>query len=488
MKKYLIYLVPAFLLLVILGHFNLLPRSNLIYGLIAAGITVTLVLNKDKKEFKFSNYLILLAFLLILAPRIIPYLNNSIPIGYDAGIYKYAIEHPFEEWMQIAVPRGFTFPLAFLNLFLPINFLLTYALIGFELLLGFALYKTVKEYVNKNTAIIALLLFSVSFAQFRVFTFMYYKNILALSLLLFAFYFLKKQKRIPFILIASWLGSMHQPTFLLFGLSYAAYTFISYKKDLKKNIINGILILALTLLSYAGVLKETLFPQIKSAVGLEIGAGTFIGILEYQSLFLILLPFLFLGVYRSFRNREINILFIWFIFNLFIVSFKLIFFNRYIIHLDLILIILASIGIYLLFQKNRWIGVISLAIILLFSAYIVFSEAAATKPLINKEQLAVMESLKDTDGGVMSTHKNDSPWLLGYSGKKTIAPGLWNFNKWSLEEWNVFWYSGNFTKVQPLLEMYEGPIYIVAREFINQELFNNDCFEKLENGIVKYGC
>ena len=487
MKKYLLYLIPIFLLTIVFGYLNILPKSNFTYGIIAAAVTVILVFLEETKQPGLNRFLILLAFLLILAPRIIPYLNNSIPIGYDAGIYKYAIEHPFEEWMQVAVPRGFTFPLAFLNLFLPINFILTYLLIGFELLLGFALYKTVKEYVNKNTAIIALLLFSVSFAQFRVFTFMYYKNILALSLLLFAFYFLKKQKRIPFILITSWLGSMHQPTFLLFGLSYAAYTFISYKKDLKKNVINGILILALTLLSYAGVLKETLFPQIKSAVGLEIGAGTFIGILQYQSLFLILLPFLFLGVYHSFRNREINILFLWFIFNLIIVSFQLIFFNRYIIHLDLILIILASIGLYLLFQKDKWVGTVSLAIILLFSAYIVFSEAMVTEPLISKERLQMMESLQNVNGSVMSTHKNDSPWLLGYSGKKAIAPGLWEFNKWSLEEWNIFWYSGNFTQVKPLLDRYEKPIYIVTRNFINQKVFQNPCFQQLGK-IYRYDC
>src|SRR3989338_1808003 len=488
MKKYLLYLIPIFLLTVVFGYLNILPKSNFTYGIIAAAVTVILVFLEETKQPGLNRFLILLAFLLILAPRIIPYLNNSIPIGYDAGIYKYAIEHPFEEWVQVAVPRGFTFPLAFLNLFLPINFLLTYALIGFELLLGFALYKTVKEYVNKNTAILALLLFSVSFAQFRVFTFMYYKNILALSLLLFAFYFLKKQKRIPFILIASWLGSMHQPTFLLFGLSYAAYTFISYKKDLKKNIINGIIILALTLVSYAGVLKETLFPQIKSAVGLEIGAGTFIGILEYQSLFLILLPFLFLGVYASIRNKRINILFIWFIFNLIFVSFKLIFFNRYIIHLDMIMLILAAIGIYVVIKKGKAIGMISLAMIVLFSSYILIAYALNEKPLVSQAKLDEIQTLQNTEGMVMSTHKHDSPWLLVYSGRPTIAPGLYSYSKWSLAEWSIFWNSGNFTEVKPLLDMYEKPIYIYAHPVTNREKFNNDCFRHPTQNIYTYIC
>ena len=486
--KYLIYAAPLYLAIIILTYFNLLPGSTLLYGIISIVVAFSLAAMKTEGKFRLHNAWIFLAFLLILTTRVITYINNTIPLGYDTGTYKYAIEHPFDREMQIAVERGFGFPLAFLDLFLPISFILTYLLIGFELVLGFAVYKTVKEYFNKNIAILSLLVFSLSFVQLRVFTFMYYKNIIALSLLLFSFYFLKKNKQIPFILTASWLGSMHRPTFLLFGLSYLTYTIINYKVDLKKNIINGIIIIALTLFSYIGIIKDSLFPFLESAVGLEIGAGTFIGILEYQSLFLILLPFLFLGVYASIRNKSINILFIWFIFNLIFVSFKLIFFNRYIIHLDMIMLILAAIGVYLAIKKSKAIGTVSLAMIVLFSSYILIAYALNEKPLVSQAKLDEIQTLQNTEGMVMSTHKHDSPWLLGYSGRPTIAPGLYSYSKWSLAEWSIFWNSGNFTEVKPLLDMYEKPISIYAHPVTNREKFNNDCFRHPTQNIYTYIC
>jgi len=202
----------------------------------------------------------------------------------------------------------------------------------------------------------------------------------------------------------------------------------------------------------------------------------------------VLLPFLFLGVYASIRNKSINILFIWFIFNLIFVSFKLIFFNRYIIHLDMIMLILAAIGVYLAIKKSKAIGTVSLAMIVLFSSYILIAYALNEKPLVSQAKLDEIQTLQNTEGMVMSTHKHDSPWLLGYSGRPTIAPGLYSYSKWSLAEWSIFWNSGNFTEVKPLLDMYEKPISIYAHPVTNREKFNNDCFRHPTQNIYTYIC
>ncbi len=140
----------------------------------------------------------------------------------------------------------------------------------------------------------------------------------------------------------------------------------------------------------------------------------------------------------------------------------------------------------LLLKYNKLLGITSLIIILIFSSYILFNESLDTKPLINKEKLEEIKTLQNIEGIVMSTHKNDSPWLLGYAGK-TIAPGLFPYDKWNLDEWKTFWYSDNFTEVKPLLDMHEKPIYIYVRDFVNKEKFNNNCFE-INKNIYKYVC
>src|SRR3989344_3943287 len=290
------YLPVLYLILILLSFFSILPSSVIVYSIAAVVIAILFLIAREEKEIKLSKYFLILAFLLILTPKIIPYLGNSIPLGYDAGIYKYGIEN----------------------------------------------HLTVEEYFNKNTAILSTLLFSLSIVQFNAFTLLYYKNIIAMSFLLFSFYFLKKQKYIIFTIFSVITAGIHKPTFLLLALSFLAFTILNYKNNLKKNIISGTAIIILTLLIYIGRIKTVILPGITEAAGLAIGPGTFITLTAYKALILIYIPFLTIGLYHLIHNKKYNILFIWFIINFIIVVFRLFFFNRYIIHLDLIILIIIS--------------------------------------------------------------------------------------------------------------------------------------------------
>ena len=95
------YLPVLYLILILLSFFSVLPSSVLIYSIAAVVIAILFLIAREEREIKLSKKFLILAFLLILATRIIPYLSNQIPLGYDAGIYKYGIEHSLtEEWTK----------------------------------------------------------------------------------------------------------------------------------------------------------------------------------------------------------------------------------------------------------------------------------------------------------------------------------------------------------------------------------------------------
>src|SRR3989344_5591977 len=437
------YLPVLYLILILLSFFSVLPSSVIVYSIAAVVIAILFLIAREEKEIKLSKKFLILAFLLILIPKVIPYLDNSIPLGYDAGIYKYGIEHSLtEEWTKSTFTPIFNLLTKSLNLVFSTSLILTFFVILFELLLGFSLYLTVKEYFNKNTAILSTLLFSLSIVQFNAFTLLYYKNIIAMSFLLFSFYFLKKQKYIIFTIFSVITAGIHKPTFLLLALSFLAFTILNYKNNLKKNIISGTAIIILTLLIYIGRIKTVILPGITEAAGLAIGPGTFITLTAYKALILIYIPFLTIGLYHLIHNKKYNILFIWFIINFIIVVFRLFFFNRYIIHLDLIILIIISIGLLEILKDNRKIGVITILIIF---------------------------------------------GVLGYSGRKTIAPGLFEYNKWDVKQWQEFWKSDNVTE---MLKDYERPLYIHVGKTgnINTTKFNNDCYESFNEKIWNVKC
>jgi len=487
------YLPVLYLILILLSFFSILPSSVLIYSIAAVVIAILFLIAREEKEIKLSKYFLILAFLIILIPKVIPYLDNSIPLGYDAGIYKYGIEHSLtEEWTKSTFTPIFNLLTKSLNLVFSTSLILTFFVILFELLLGFSIYLTVKEYFDKNTAILSTLLFSLSIVQFNAFTLLYYKNIIAMSFLLFSFYFLKKQKYIIFTIFSVITAGIHKPTFLLLAISFLTHTILNYKENLKKNIISGITIIILTLLIYLGRIKSVILPGITESIGLAIGPGTFISLAAYKVLILIYIPFLTIGLYHVIHNKKFNILFFWFIVNFIIVVFRLFFFNRYIIMLDLIVLIIVAIGLLEILKDNRIIGIITVLIIFGFLSYNVIGESLTVKPLITQDELDEIKELQNTENEafVMATHSNYAPWILGYSERKTIAPGLFEYNVWNQEQWREFW-SSDAEKAKEMLEDYERPLYIHVGDTkgkMNVTKFEDECFESFNEKVLKVNC
>src|SRR3989344_323067 len=509
-------LAVVYSVFVILISVNLFWKYTLHFEIFAVllGIIGWFLIENGEKENKmeFNKYLhyslFVLAIVLIFVFRFVPYASNQIPLGYDAGIYKYGIENFFEngfgmdKWVKGALEPGFLYFMFVMKLFFSTDFILTWLLILFSIFLGISVYFFAKEYFNKGTGIIALLIYSVSAIQFKVFELMYYKNIIALSLLLWSLWFLKRNNRLMFISFAVLVGIFHRPTFFIFGLSYIIFVLcrvIFVKKEDGKNrwikeIIDGLIILDLSLVFYIGFIEEAILPLIYPVAASFISpgnsSGTFVSFFSYQFSTLAYLPLSIVGFLYLLKKKEFNMLFFWTVINVLIVYFQFFFFNRFIIHLDIALIILAGKGFSLTIEKKRIVGYTVLTLLLFSTFFVGLQEVRNAGPLISEYDLDLIREFRNVekDASVMSISSEYSPGVLAYSGRKTIAPGLFDENVWSETEWHRFWNSKDKTEIMSLLSVYERPIYL----FAGTKKFSNPCFkiysEKNGGKIYKYEC
>jgi len=493
-------------------HFELFALILAVLGIFA------LKDERLKVNEKFITILFVTALFFCFVFRMIPYRNNEVPLGYDPGIYKYIFERfekalpdiPEEEldsWIRSGFPSGLPTLIDELYLlgFTP-DEILKPVFIIFSSLLIFPIYLVAKKYYGKETSIIASLLYAFSYTQLQTFWFMYYKNVVGMALLLFAIYFMDQDDRkyTPLmILFATMLGFTHRPTFLILAMVWLSYILLNLKKidRLKENIIRvlttGILLFTL----YLPRFKETILQPLEGVFGsiLEpgmIGSGTFFSLFKYQYTSLSYLPFALLGFLYLAIKKRLNPLFLWFLINGFIVYFKIMFYNRFIIQLDIVAIILASVGLMygiVIPLSKKGIGLFITLLLLVSSGIITYNSAVDMKPLLTSTELASIQKiskLTEEDAYVMATSSYYSPWILGYSGRKTIAPGLFDYDKWDEEGWRRFWNADSLEEIKDLLDMYEKPLYIYIgwrSSIINLEKFENGSFRIIlndEGGIL----
>lgn len=460
----------------------------------------------EEKDFKLSRWLIIIPLIIILVSRIIPFVFSETPLGYDTGIYKKNIED-----FRLALPdlpkvsKGAWLAQESWGLYLGTNLLSLVRLsenqifygyyILLSLLLGFSIYVLVKRFFGQNAAILAVFIFAISLTQFEAYWMMYYKNIAALFLMLMAFYLLAKKSWLV-IPVAGFLGGLHQPTFLIFGLAMFAH--FLFNKEKKYHLISGIAILVIALSLYIHnqqAISQFLSPDLQELVkifGPGAGAGTFFDFNFYRQIITFYLPFAILGLIYLIKTKQFNYLFFYFIFNFAIVYFNLLFHNRFIIHFDIIVIVLAGIGASFILAKflPTFAGKAAICILLIGAVYILGTVVLNKKPLISEEELVEIKSLSNLakeNEFVMATDSYYSPWLYGYSGRKTIAPGLFEHNKWNREKWAAFWFSPDLELRYFLLDEYQGPIYLFVGDKQHKMDFSNDPrFEKISKRVWKY--
>ena len=93
----LIAIYTVFIAMIAFGFLNRYSLQFHILGIALGVMGIFALANSDNgnKEMKRRHAFVLIGIALafIIVFRAIPYVDNSIPIGYDAGLYKYGIEY-----------------------------------------------------------------------------------------------------------------------------------------------------------------------------------------------------------------------------------------------------------------------------------------------------------------------------------------------------------------------------------------------------------
>ena len=520
LKNSFFQLLVAYVVLVAIMYFGFISKFSIqmqIFAVVLAVLGISIISQSASNTFskKVQLTLFILAIILIITVRVIPYIGNNIPLGYDAGIYKYAIEHGLERkdtWIVTGptMEPAFLYLMEVFKIFFNTDFILKWLFILCTVLLGIALYWCTSTYFGNKSGIFAMLFYAVSVTQFLTFTYLYYRNVIGIALMLCSITFLRKYELdhgkkywYLFIALAGLIGTIHRPTFYIFGLSYFLYAFIAPikkgydKRKLLRYVVGGIIILAISLLFYIGRFWPAITNLVKPVIGsfVETGEspGTFISFFQYQFITLAYLSFALLGLFFLINQKKFNFIVLWALVNASIVYFQLFFFNRFIINLDSVVIMLAGLGAVLIIQKKHLIGISTITLLIVASGFMLLQESVRTQPSILQEDLNLITQLgelTENNAYIIVLSKEYSPWVLAYSNRTIIAPGLFDENKWNLSQWNTFWYTNNENETKELMNNYDlsRPIYL----YTGTKGFNKSCFilflSETGGNAYKYAC
>jgi len=492
------YLLVLFVIAGLLTSLGILEQGsiNLLFLAVVLGLVGVFLSPEIEAKSKLSTYWLIVPLFLALGTRVIPYLNNKIPLGYDAGMYKFAFEHPGFESLKELYSRLYITVMGGLSDLFGSYFLLVPLHILVTSLTVLVVYFVVKRLFSPEVGVLAAFLFALSGTQYDVFSFCFQKNALGLILLLVSFLYFEKASTINWqlILVGVLIGSVHRPAFLLFGLVYIAYVVVHLKAfddaGVKNAIVNGALILVITLLVNWDRIVEYYFfgafTFIDSIGPAEAEGGFYYSLSEYLYRSPIMIAFVLPGIVYAPR-KSLPVLIAGILLGLTIV-FRLWFFRRFIIYLDLVIIIYAAAGLSDLMRDsfiNRRIPLgVLLCVVILFSLGIQLANLATeTGPMISQEEfdaVLAIDDLVEPEAMVVLTDAYYAPWLRGWSETDLVAPGLFESDVLSYQQWEFIWY-GDTEERLAIFRTFQPPLYIhQGTRTENLIPFDEVCFQPIE--------
>jgi len=504
-------LVIIFTVLALLEALNVihLPVDYRIFAIVVALFAIPAVAASQRLEggtLRKAMPLLFAIFLLALILRVIPYIRYPVPLGYDPGFYKYTFdtyagalpsipETGLPLWIKQMYEHGLfvLFSAAHQTAGADSLQFMYYMFPLVSAFLVFPVFIVVRSLFGQRAGLIAALLYAVSFTQFDMFAWFYFKNAFGLMFLLFAIYALEKKKHGLMAVMLAALGIFHRPEFLLFALVLIPYFLVHRRKGIIYACLGAALMILPFWIARWGVNWDTLTGTVSSAVtniqtGEPLGGGTFFNFTTYTEVALSYIPFALIGLFYLILRRNWNSIFFYFVINLVIVVFELFFFRRFIIPLDIVVIVLAALGIeYGLLQRRRvprFIIAPVLVLIVVAAAVPTIDSVKDTKPLITGKQLEAVEWLRDNAEGdaYALALSHDAPWVLGWSGHSVIAPGLFEWDRYTREQWFDFFATNDSQAARDFLDVYQSPIYIFYAKnpdncYLGFEKFDDEYFQ-----------
>jgi len=518
-KKIFLKLLVISLLLVI---FSILISSHelkielLIFILPILGIPIIRDMGREKNKGIVDNRIIWIVlasvFILSVFIRNYPYFGTNVPPGYDPGLYKYGFdtyisnlsgvpESVLPGWFKEMFPPGLFLlgdilyvvadwgSIEFITVFTPL-------LCG---LMVFPVFSVSKRISNERGAIISTVLYLLSATQYMLFEYSYLRNIIGLFLMLIAILLLQKERYITTAIIYAALSIYHQPHFLLLSLVLLCWLLETKNPKIYLTcIIAAVLAIpfwiprAELLVSMLNGLLSVALNNLTNDVNTQ--GGTFLSFSKYGYLSFPYIMFGILGFIYMLLNKKRDPLFYFTLITSVLIIFKVVFFRRYLATLDILLIVLAGGCIQRIFfeQKKELLvyGKMICLLILFTGSLLLHSQMADNSRLVSDNDLMDIQWMADNikSESYILTTAYDAPWVLGWGKHPVIAPGLFQWDKYTEEEWNDFLKTSDSQQAVEFMSKYGEDIYIYHSmniENIELSKYSNKEFQLIREGKSK---
>lgn len=414
--------------------------------------------------------------LLIGSYRLVWYFVYNIPYGYDPGFFRYGIQTSLEALPNIAAPTSVYLPYNE-----PLYGILTTVLtfIGYSpdtivgpflwflsIFTAFCIYFFSKQSYNRSVWVVAASIFLLSIVQFQEYWWNYWRNILGIIFLIISLGLVLRKSPLAILTIAG-LFTIHRPSALYFAVVVliAIIVLSIQQRKIQWKQIGIVLLWGLVALplyfNQLGFLTDMIEP-LSTTFGGNTRSGTFVNSREFFYLifpyFLVLIP----AIFRKMEKKEFDMIFIGFLVGLAWSVFRLFFYNRMFVFFDLFVIMMAAYSvIYIVLHLQKKIGYTIIGIFFILQGWLYISHAYeyASRHSISREEFDIVKNLNilvPENSTILSTHRIYTPWILGYSGLRTLAPWLLENQIWDESKWNTFYYTADDTTRCTMIEEYHS--------------------------------
>ncbi|MFH1175483.1 MAG: glycosyltransferase family 39 protein [bacterium] len=481
------------------------------------------------KSFPLKLLLFFFIFFTAISIQIIPLIKHQqIYTGFDTGYYRNYLVFKNHR------PPGTPFHIMenswlvrkIFDLFriakIPANISIFLIPAAFTLISIFGIYLIGKEIHSDSAGIIGAFLFAASPIQFLTFQYLFIKNIIAISLLIFFFLafikFLKQtsranpNKKTILKLQITCLGALslillaHRTTTFIASAVLIFFALICFFQNFNtQKIKKRSFYLLLALIFFAigiwvnfpavKILLKEILSNFKDFDPFAVKEGIFLAPKDYLLLSASIIPLALFGYLEKIREKELDIFFAFSTVCLIWILFQLIFYKRIIIFLDLAVIFLAMPPIAKILNHNslpKLYKSFFVFILIFSSAFIGFKTALSIKPEISAQELKEMQNLAQLpEGTALAMSSTNSSWIYGWTPHRIIAPGLFE-NLWPYDVWKSFWDENNpiwFERKKELIALYNRePLYIFTGENIPLPALPKECLEKISEMVWVWKC
>lgn len=445
-----------------------------------------------------------------------PFFQFDLPLGYDAGIYRYLFLRygealpPFmfpdlPPWAAEHPPGLFLFSSLFLRLGIPVDWLLGWMWNLVPIILAACASVIAGRKWGRGVAIVTLFLFTLAPAYYDGFAAMYWKTFAALLWMVLSFSFLERRQWFLGGLFAFLTLITHQQTGLLFALATFSWLLLSLgsswfpggvtPRRVLQCVVGGSAILGFSALFYGRLFDDVvgrLLPLLLQ--GSSAPAGNFPSPDFYLRFSWPLLLLGFVGVFRDLRRGRWTLWQLTLLWSFLFIALRLIFYRRFMLQFEFFLLPFAASALVLLWQKFPSLLVRGSVVVLLLMQSVLSLQVMTQRiPPVSAEVFVAAQSLPvflPDRALVLTLEPTTTPLLRGWLPAHRIGgPGLFD-SSWSEEEWETF-LLGEPAERLALLRSLPGPVFLFASPEVHslygadaERFLADPCFEKMEAEFV----